>query len=264
MKSVDVPSSIASYIENVPYMVDNVGMSGATIMTFEKWVLKIEPHGAECDKTVRMMKWLNGKLSVPKVICHEVVDGRSYFLMSRMEGMMSCDEYYLERPEKLVTLLAEGLKMLWSVDVSGCPAERTFDVWLAEAAERVEQNLVDVDNVEPETFGENGFENPTALLKWLEEHRPTYEPVFSHGDYCLPNVFLKDGEVAGFIDLGDAGISDKWRDIALCYRSLKHNFDGTYGGKVYEGFSPDILFEKLGIEPDWAKIKWHILLDELF
>ena len=53
-------------------------------------------------------------------------------------------------------------------------------------------------------------------------------------------------------------------DIALCYRSLKHNFDGTYGGKVYEDFNPELLFEKLGIEPDWDKLKYYILLDELF
>ena len=68
----------------------------------------------------------------------------------------------------------------------------------------------------------------------------------------------------GFIDLGRGGIGDKWNDIALCYRSLKHNFDGTYGGKVYEDFHPDMLFEKLGLEPDWDKIKYYLLLDELF
>lgn len=258
------PSQIVSYILHEPCTINSVGMSGATILTYDKWVLKIEPRSEECESTVRMMKWLKGKLPVPKVIHHEVKDGRSYLFMSRMQGEMSCDEYYLERPYELVELLAEGLKQLWKVNVKGCPVERTLDVWLAEAAVQVEQNRVDVDNVEPETFGENGFENPAALLEWLEENRPAYEPVFSHGDYCLPNVFLKDGKVEGFIDLGASGISDKWRDIALCYRSLKHNFDGTYGGKVYEDFNPDILFEKLGIEPDWEKIKWHILLDELF
>ena len=46
-------------------------------------------------------------------------------------------------------------------------------------------------------------------------------------------------------DLGDTGIGDKWRDIALCYRSLKHNFDGSYGGKVYTDFDSDMLFEAL-------------------
>ena len=64
--------------------------------------------------------------------------------------------------------------------------------------------------------------------------------------------------------LGDTGIGDKWRDIALCYRSLKHNFDGSYGGKVYPDFDPDMLFEALEIEPDWEKLRYYILLDELF
>lgn len=50
----------------------------------------------------------------------------------------------------------------------------------------------------------------------------------------------------------------------LYYRSLKHNFEGKYGGQKYENFNPDILFEKLGMEPDWEKIRYYILLDELF
>ncbi|WP_207637230.1 hypothetical protein [Eubacterium xylanophilum] len=45
---------------------------------------------------------------------------------------------------------------------------------------------------------------------------------------------------------------------------MKHNFDGTYGGKVYPDFDPDMLFEALGIEPNWEKINYFILLDELF
>ena len=60
------------------------------------------------------------------------------------------------------------------------------------------------------------------------------------------------------------GTGDRWQDIALCYRSLVHNYDGKYGGKKYEGFSPKLLFEQLEMEPDWEKIKYYILLDELF
>ena len=73
---------------------------------------------------------------------------------------------------------------------------------------------------------------------------------------------MADGQVKGFIDLGRTGVGDKWNDIALCYRSLKHNFDGTYGGKVYDDFNPDLLFEELGIEPDLDKIKWYLLLEK--
>ena len=177
---------------------------------------------------------------------------------------MSCELYYLEHPQILLNGLAAGLKMLWDVDVTGCPRTRDLDVILKEARRRVENDLVDVNDAEPTTFGEGGFESPRHLLEWLENNRPAAEPVLSHGDYCLPNIFLENRKVAGFIDLGKTGISDKWNDIALCYRSLKHNFDGTYGGKVYENFNPDGLFEALGMEPDWEKIKYYILLDELF
>ena len=184
--------------------------------------------------------------------------------MSKIGGKMSCDEYYLDNADILLKALADGLKMLWKVDISGCPVVRDLDTVLNEARLQVENNLVDVDNVDPETFGENGFESPRHLLEWLENNRPTVEPVFSHGDYCLPNIFLDDGQVSGFIDLSRAGVGDKWNDIALCYRSLKHNFSGMYGGKIYEDFNANKLFETLGIEPDWEKIKYYLLLDELF
>lgn len=37
-----------------------------------------------------------------------------------------------------------------------------------------------------------------------------------------------------------------------------------YGGKAYPGYKPELLFEKLGLVPDWEKIRYYILLDELF
>ena len=70
-------------------------------------------------------------------------------------------------------------------------------------------------------------------------------------------------DISGFIDMGNCGIADKWEDIAMLYRSLRHYFDGTYG-KVYPGLDPDSFFEELGIEPDREKIDYYILLDELF
>lgn len=153
---------------------------------------------------------------------------------------------------------------MWSIEISDCPCDNCLDRKLAAARYNVERGLVDMENVEPETFGEEGFRDPEELLQWLAAHRPEEEPVPSHGDYCLPNVFADGDRLSGVIDLGKTGISDKWLDIAICYRSLKHNFNGIYSGNAFTGFNPGTFFEKLGIEPDWKKIRYYTLLDELF
>ena len=60
----------------------------------------------------------------------------------------------------------------------------------------------------------------------------------------MPNVFADGDRISGFIDLGKAGKADRWQDLAICYISLKHNFEGRYnGGFPYPGYHPDMLFE---------------------
>ena len=264
MSQFNFPPKINQFITDKTFTIDEIGLSGNQVLIFEDMVLKIEDDATAMNEQIVLLRWLDGKLPVPKVLAYEVLDGKCYLLMSKIVGKMSCDTYYLEHPDVLLEALACGLRLLWSVDISDCPRRHDLDLQLKEARFRVENNLVDVEDAEPTTFCKDGFENPRALLEWLEKNRPMEEAVFSHGDYCLPNIFLVNGKVEGLIDLDHAGIGDRWQDIALCYRSLKHNFDGTYGGKVYKDFNPDMLFEKLEIEPDWEKIRYYILLDELF
>lgn len=251
-------------IEVIGAEEDTIGMSDSSVLVYEDKVIKIEKFCEESDREYKIMQWLKDKLPVPEVLCRGKDKEKNYLVMSRLSGKMSCDEEYMRQPGVLAEALAEGLKMFWKVDVSDCPYSSDLDEKLRMAKYKVEHGLVDVDNVEPDTFGPEGFENPQALLDWLIENRPEEELVFSHGDYCLPNVFLKDGKVSGFLDLGRAGVADKYQDIALCYRSFLHNYEGKYGGGSYGDVNPEIVFEKLGMKPDWEKIKYYILLDELF
>lgn len=260
----NLPPDLHTLILGKSYIADNIGMSGSSILIFEDMVLKIQSEDEETRSEAVMMKWLDGKLPVPKVLYHKVVDGVNYLLMSKMSGVMSCEESILENQELVTEILAEGLKKLWAVDISDCPMRWDLSVKLAAAKYNVENGEVDVDNVEPETFGEGGFKDPQELLEWLTENQPPLEPVLSHGDFCLPNIFVEDNHVSGYIDLGKMGIADKWQDIALCYRSLKHNYTGVYGSEERKDFDENLLFEKLGIEPDWEKIRYYILMDELF
>lgn len=260
----NLPYSIRKILQNEKYTVNNIGMSGSSVLMFENKVLKIQSVGDEAENEYAMMLWLKNKLPTPQVLVYECADGKSYLLMSKLQGEMACSQRFLNNPTRLIELLAEALQMLWAVDISDCPSKINLDKKLQMAQFAVRNNLVDVNNVEPETFGKNGFENPQALLNWLVRNRPEEEPTLSHGDFCLPNIFLQDGKVTGFIDLGKTCVSDKYQDIALCYRSLRDNFGGKYGGEPVTEARAELLFEKLQITPNWDKIRYYLLLDELF
>ncbi len=68
---------------------------------------------------------------------------------------------------------------------------------------------------------------------------------FIHGDFCLPNIMVKNGSVIGFIDTEAAGVGDPWMDYAWCIWSLEHNL----GTDRYTG----LLLDALGIRFDREK-----------
>ncbi len=271
MSTLQFPSQIASLISDRTYQTDDIGMSDASVLLFQDMVLKIQRDDEETENEYRMMTWLRGKLSVPDALAFEKDGQKSWLLMSRCPGEAACSETYMQNPKKQVELLAQGLKNLWRIDIADCPSDCRLKYKLAQARYNVEHNLVDIENTEPDTFGENGFQTPARLLQWLYDNQPEEEPVLSHGDFCLPNLFFAESftECAAetqisYIDLGKTGIADKWCDIALCYRSLSHNYSGAYHGRPYTGLDEHLLFRELGLAPDWDKIRYYILLDELF
>ncbi len=255
-----LPPAIKSLTQDQPYTTDTIGMSGARILLYPDRVLKVQPQSEESDREIAAMAWLSGKLPVPDTLHTETVAGTSYLLMSRLPGVMSCDTSVMQDPKTAVSILAQGLQMLWQVDISDIPGPNTLDDKLRAADYRVAHGLCDMENAEPDTYGPQGFSSPAELLSWLREHRPRETPVFSHGDYCLPNVFVQGARISGFLDLGRSGASDPYQDIALCYRSLLHNYEEA----PHPDFRPELLFEALDLEPDWEKIRYYILLDELF
>lgn len=261
---MDLPAGIQEKLEGQNFQIDEVGLSDSKVYLFDDQVLKIGEANEESENEYRMMRWLAGKLPLPRPVAYECGNGKSYLLMTRITGKMACDDAYMKNPELLTEMLAEALKRLWAVDISECPCVWQLERKLAMAKYRVEHDMVGTEDAEPDTYGPGGFASPHELLQWLITHKPQENPVLSHGDFCLPNIFFEDGSLKGYIDLGRMGAADQWQDIALCYRSLKHNYDGMYGGKKYEGYEPEMFFDKLGIRPDWEKIRYYILLDELF
>lgn len=84
--SIFIPDAVKRIIGDLPYDLDTTGLSGSQVLMFSDTVLKIEKYRENGDGTVQIMKWLDGKIPVPKVLCHEVCGEYRYLLMSRVTG----------------------------------------------------------------------------------------------------------------------------------------------------------------------------------
>jgi len=261
---MEFPPKIKEIVGKQCGFKDEIGLSGANIYLFDSMVLKVQDACDSAETEHKMLQWLNGKLPVPQIIAHENTNKLSFLLMSRCKGEMSCAERWLDQPKKLCNLLAQTLHTLWDTDISDCPSDCSLKYKLLQAERNISNGLVDTENAEPDTFCANGFKDPDALLNWLQDNAPSEELVLSHGDFCLPNILFHDDALSGIIDLGRSGTADKWCDVALCYRSLRDNYDGKYDGAKKNGFCVQYLFDALELKPDWDLIRYYILLDELF
>ena len=257
----NIPPSIAALLPGACCRQETIGRSGACVYLFEDYVLKVRPADGKDTADTQVLRWLSGKLPVPEVVAHEIQDGLDWLLTTRIRGRMLCDAFVLERPALLIDCMAEALHMLWSIPISECPFEWTLEADLAHAEAAILSGRFDPSDCEPETFAPGGFESPKALLDWLKTYCPPLDRTFTHGDFCLPNLFTDGERFTGFIDVADAGIADRWMDLALGWRSLKHNTDGHYG--YYPAVDPDDLFRAVGVPKEKEKLRYYLLLDEL-
>jgi len=257
-----IPASIAAALGNRSGNMDALGKSGAEVWLFDDYVLKIRSSDDWDTADVRILEWLAGKVPAPRVAAHEVQEGQDWLLMTRIRGTELCKPDIMNRPTLLLDCMAEALHTLWAIPVETCPFERTVADILSHAEAAILGGRFDSSDCEPETFGPGGFEDPKALLDWLKSHLPRQDRVVTHGDFCLPNLFTDGKRFTGLIDVGNVGAGDRWADLALGWRSLKHNSDGHYG-KIYPDIHPDDLFRAAGVPKDEEKLRYYILLDEL-
>ena len=74
---------------------------------------------------------------------------------------------------------------------------------------------------------------------------------FVHGDLCLPNILVDDNNnFAGFIDLDNSGLGDKWYDYSWLLWSLEYNLKTDKYNKV--------LLDKLNLEYNQEKYEKYI------
>ena len=126
---------------------------------------------------------------------------------------------YLESPKLLCDSTAEQLRLLHDTDPTGCPINRTKR-YIAAAKENFRLGQYD-GTLFPDNWGygsaEEAFQVVCNVAPLLGQD------TLVHGDYCLPNIILKDGSFSGFIDLGSSGLGDRHIDLFWGLWSLSFN-----------------------------------------
>lgn len=258
-----LPDNIIELTQCKPFSVANIGLSGAHVRVYDDFVLKIQPLSEQSRNEVDFLRFLQGKARAPQVLARETQNGTDFLLMSRLHGAMLCDEDYLQSPEKLFSTAAQALQMLWDISPDTCNGLMALDKKLRLAEKRVCENAVQFNHVNPEILGPRGrFTTAERLLKWLIDNKPQEEPAISHGDACLPNIMVCNGQPY-VLDVPYGGVSDKFCDVALLLRSCRDNLEGGHG-KFHCKFDEKLFFDCLGIVADREKTEYYIFLDELF
>ncbi len=259
---MDVPAALDQLIQGAVWQRNEVGHSNTEVFRLQRpddaLYLKIatDYDAFELQGETARLRWMHAHaLPVPEVLYANEHDGKRYLLMTEANSVTLIDKTLYNSPETIVRVLAEGMKLLHSIPIDNCPFNHQLAERLPLARMRVEKGLIDEDDFDDERQGYSAKDLYSELLR----DKPTSEDlVFTHGDYCLPNILLdpKTETISGFIDLGRAGIADRHQDIALCTRSLTYNLG--------DGWT-DLLYDLYGISYiDEDKIEYYKLLDEFF
>jgi len=233
------------------------GESGAGVWRSQKYVLKVQERGGLPVSTLlqerERLRWLAGRVPVPRVVGYEVTATHEYLALTRLPGIPMSHPDALLHPERLVDLLARALRELHALPLRDCPFTMTLPVTLRLARERVEAGVVDEADFDDERRGW------TAARVWNElvRTRPAQEDlVVTHGDPCLPNLILNGEYVEGFVDVGRAGLADRHADLALAWRSLTQELGQEHAERFLDLYGRALVDER--------KLAYFCLLDELF
>jgi len=209
---------------------------------------------SELHYEIARLRWLHAQgVPVPEVLDAVEENGRRWLLMTALPGADLAASSALA-PAQVVVLMADALKQLHALPVSGCPFDHRVSRRLAAAKARLAAGQVDAEDFDDEQQGQSADQVFVELLATVPA-LPQADLVITHGDACLPNLIAEDGRFSGFIDCGRAGVADRHQDLALAARSIADDLGQAW-------VQP--FFAHYGVAPDPQRLAFYRLLDEFF
>lgn len=252
-----LPASLRGLTDDAEVLQSQGSRLGAQIFHLEKTngqrlFLKKALIGSSEDlhAEAKRLSWLKGQLSVPEVLFLGSDQQHDFVLVTELQGTVSHHEMWRSDVPRLMKLLAHGLKTIHSIPLAQCPFGGVLEQELTEAQRRIDENLLCV----------SAFQNaanqrtPQQVLEELKtKTHLVNDLVFTHGDYCMPNILIHQWELSGFVDWAIAGVSDRHRDLMCVLESVTHNCGEEWLPYFWEAYGLDAV--------DMEKIRFFQDLD---
>jgi len=182
------------------------------------------------ERESKILEWIDGRIPTPNLLYYTYENEVEYQLTSEVKGTPTYKVQPYERADA-VKVLAETLKMIHSLSPDGCPIDNRID-------------------------------NKLALIEDSSKlgDRPVEELVFTHGDYCLPNIIMENAALSGVIDWDYGGLADPYVDFNSCIWSMGYN----YGEQETKQKWTPLFLESYGLdELDEEKLAFYGRLSSL-
>jgi aminoglycoside phosphotransferase len=226
--------------------------------TGQLYYLKVSNSNYVAKEIVReaeILEWLSHRcIPAPSKVALVHFLNQTYFLTTEVEGRSMANAAADLDPKDCMRMGAEFLGLLHKIDIRSCPFDRRLHVTRELAAANLNAGLVDEGDFDQDN------QNKTAdqLFREISASMDIQEDlVFTHGDYCFPNIIVKGKSVSGVIDLGRAGVADRYQDIGLFLRSFKSNIANPDLNLFLDSYS---LIDKF----ETNKATFYRKLDEFF
>ena len=184
------------------------------------------------------LKWLAGRIHTPEVIYYHTTNEISFLLTTEVKGTPIYQIPKKDRQSAII-IAAKTLRNIHKIPIKNCP----FNNSLKDRFEKAETL--------------NLSENKKIMLLNLISSAPSETLVFTHGDYCLPNVLVSDSHLGGVIDWDASGVADPYVDLASVAWSIEYNFPEETEKLL------NLFLNEYGVEIEENKFDFYLNLAQL-
>jgi kanamycin kinase len=172
-----------------------------------------------------MYNFLAAHQLAPAALLYVQDTEKDYLITQALEGEDGIAPEHLQNPERLAQVFGQSLRKLHDSPTLGCP----FPNRMAEMdAEISEKRFSSPGDLEILSEGKTAAWQKYQAMKHLAQ-----SDAVLHGDYCLPNIILKNFQLQGFIDIGYGGVGDRhydlwWGTWTLHYNLKTHRYRDAF------------------------------------